>query len=411
MNQAIRRRHTFQIFTAWKRLAIALIAIAGILLLPAAPHGQRRPPLTLDQVKSLLKIGSPDAMIATEIESRGVAFQPSSALLTELQRDGAGDQTLSALRKLILAERTICESFGGCMGGGQHAFHDKDWNKSRAYFEQATTISPNSGQAWNSLGKTYVALQQMQAAYSAWDKALSLDEGVALTACIESRQPICEGGTLQLTSKSLVRYKGDEKIFDAALSKVKVIGTVRHGSPSYLGFEMLVNGTKYGFDFLPVTVSCVWMNVLVCPPEGQTEQTAIASYFEQTIRRLASGDTQKPAVAYPAASLTQRDSSQMKISARHRHNPIGLVFSTQQQSTYCQGILSVYLGIVQYDCKVPDPTSGRCDHAMISPVRKVEYKHGALRLTGNGGNWDFVGNSIDLMRVHDAIAGTLASQK
>ncbi len=288
-HRAIRCWYLFQMLMAWKRHAVVIIIAAGIPLLSAELHGQAMPPLTLDQVQSLLRIGAPDATIANEIASRRVAFQPSLALLNELEHEGAGNQTLAALRKLIPAERTICESFGECMGGGQHAFHEKKWNDAKAYFEYAATISPNSGQAWNSLGKTYLALHQTQTAYSAWDKALNSGDGVELTVCMENGQPVCEGGTLRLTSTTLIRYKGDQKIFEVPLSAVRVVGTIRHGSPSYLALEMLVNGTKYDFDFFPVTVNCVWTNVLVCPAEGKVEQAAMGSYFEQTIHRLTSG--------------------------------------------------------------------------------------------------------------------------
>jgi hypothetical protein len=44
------------------------------------------------------------------------------------------------------------------------------------------------------------------------------------------------------------------------------------------------------------------------------------------------------------------------------------------EATYCQGILTVTLGIVEYDCTVPDRSLGRCERGMISPVRSVEYK-------------------------------------
>jgi len=397
--------------TTWKRHIIAIILAVGIPLLPAALHGQATPPLTLDQVQSLLKIGAPDATIANEVQSRGISFQPSLALLIELQREGAGDQTLAVLRKLIPAGRTICESFDGCMAEGQHAFHDKQWNQARAYFEYAATISPNSGQTWNSLGKVYLALQQTQEAYSAWDRALNSEDGVALTACMENGQPICDGGTLRLTSTTLFRYKGEEKVFEVPLSAVTVIGTVRHGWPSYLTFEMLVNGTNYGFDFFPLTVNCSWTNILVCPAEGKIEQAAIGSYFEQAFRRLVPGRSDGDAVFPPVGTSPQRVSSPLRIQVWHRHRPAGAGFLVPDQITYCQGFLTVYQGNVEYDCTVPDRILGRCEHSMISPVHSVEYKGGGLRVVGRGGNWDFFGNANDLTRAHDAIAATLHPQK
>jgi hypothetical protein len=400
-------RQRSPIFMPMRQHAAIILLLVCVSLFPAALHGQANPPLTLDQIRSLVSIGDPDATIANEIDSRGIAFQPSEAILSELAHLNAGPQTLAALRKLIPSERTICESFGGCMGGGQHAFHDKEWNEAKAYFQQAAIISQNSGQAWNSLGKVYLALQQTQAAYSAWDKALNSEDGVALTACMENGQPICDGGTLRLTSTTLFRYKGDEKVFEVPLSAVTVIGTIRHGWPSYLTFEMLVNGTSYGFDFFPITVNCYWTNVLVCPAEGKVEQAAMGSYFEQAVRRLVPGGPDGDAIFPPVETSPQTASPPLRIHVWHRHRPVGAGFVVPDQITYCQGFLTVYQGNVEYDCTMPDRTLGRCEHSIISPVRSVEFKGGGLRIVGRGGSWDFFGNANDLTRAHDAIAATL----
>ena len=87
-----------------RRFVVAVITLSGTLLLHGALQGQTQPPLTLDQVQSLLKIGAPDPTIANAIESRGVAFQLSGAVVNELEREGAGVQTLTALRKHIPTE-------------------------------------------------------------------------------------------------------------------------------------------------------------------------------------------------------------------------------------------------------------------------------------------------------------------
>lgn len=400
---------SFYALVAWMRAISIMALVVGIPLYSNALQGKENPPLTLTQLRELLSIGAPDATIAHEIESRGIAFQPSVALLNELQGLNAGEETLATLRKLIPAEQNICDSFGACMSGGQRTFHDRDWNQARAYFAQAATINPNSGQAWNSAGKSYLALQQTQAAYSAWDKALNSGSGVALTACMENGKPVCEGGTLVLTPTTLLRYKGDERVFEAPLSAIRVIGTIRHGSPSYLAFETMIDGRKYDFDFFPITITCVWSNVLVCPAAGQAEQLAMANYFDRTLRQLSSGRIGGGAIAPAVEPVGQRDTPPLRITVLHRHKPIGWGFPSAPV-TYCQGVLSISMGMVEYDCTVPDTALGRCEHGMISPVRSVEYKSGGLRIAGSGGNWDFSGNSDDLRRAHDAIAATLAHQ-
>jgi len=410
-NMAIRFEHPSQMGRFLRRRAVVILLVASVSLLASKLHGQAGPPLTIDQVRSLLGIGAPDATIAGEIESRGIAFQPSDAILNELQRLNAGNETLAALRKLIPPEHTICESFGECMGGGQHAFNEKQWDDARQYFDQAATISPNSGQAWNSLGKVYLALKQTQAAYSAWDKALNSEDGVALTACMENGQQMCDGGTLRLTATAFSRYKGDKRIFQVPLSAVTIMGTNRHSFPSYLTFETLVNGTKYNFDFFPITVHCVWNSTLLCSEEGQAEQIAMGAYFVQAFRRLIPTGTDAVAVSHPVEPSLHSASPPLRIAVSHRHLPVGAGFMVPEQVTYCRGFLIIDTGVVEYDCTVPDQVLGRCERSIISPVRSVEYKGGGLRVVGRGGNWDFFGNANDLARAHDAITETLVPKK
>ena len=90
-------RHAIRIFIMCKRHAVDLTLLASIALLHGLMYGQTQPPLTLDQVQSLLRIGAPDPTIAYEITLRGLAFQPSAALLKELKQEGAGVQTLAAM--------------------------------------------------------------------------------------------------------------------------------------------------------------------------------------------------------------------------------------------------------------------------------------------------------------------------
>jgi hypothetical protein len=82
-----------------------------------------------------LQIGAPDPTVANEVASRGVAFQPSLALLNELESDGAGVQTLAALRKLIPLNAPSANPRESTSGGGQHALpltvrhlHEGGWD-------------------------------------------------------------------------------------------------------------------------------------------------------------------------------------------------------------------------------------------------------------------------------------------
>ena len=57
-------------------------------------------PLTLSQVRELLSIPAPDAVIAGELRTRGVSFDVDEAVIAELSGQGAGPDTLKALRSL-----------------------------------------------------------------------------------------------------------------------------------------------------------------------------------------------------------------------------------------------------------------------------------------------------------------------
>ncbi len=72
-----------------------------IVALAPGVHAQTQPPLTLDQVRKLVSISAPDATIAREIETRGIAFVPSPETVNRLRQQGAGPKTLRALENLI----------------------------------------------------------------------------------------------------------------------------------------------------------------------------------------------------------------------------------------------------------------------------------------------------------------------
>jgi hypothetical protein len=100
------RRNCIQGLARLKRRIVSILLLIAVSLFGDSAHGQSKPSLSLDQVRQLLKIGAPDATIAHEIDSRGVEFQPSSALLSELEHEGAGALTLAALRKRVSPEST-----------------------------------------------------------------------------------------------------------------------------------------------------------------------------------------------------------------------------------------------------------------------------------------------------------------
>lgn len=79
--------------------AIFLLLIVAANRLHASPpqsHG-----LSLAQIEKLLEIHTPDDVLAQEVRSRGLAFNPTGKTLLSLEKLGAGATTLTAVRERI----------------------------------------------------------------------------------------------------------------------------------------------------------------------------------------------------------------------------------------------------------------------------------------------------------------------
>jgi len=81
-----------------RRKFVLSVGFMCILSCPAPVFGQSAP-LSLVQIQKLLQINSPDDLIAQEIRSRGVNFVPTAKTLGDLQKLGAGQETLAAVRE------------------------------------------------------------------------------------------------------------------------------------------------------------------------------------------------------------------------------------------------------------------------------------------------------------------------
>lgn len=161
-HRAIQCRCGFRIPLVWKRHAIFIFLAAGMTLISAAVHGQATSPLTLDQVRNLLSISAPDATIANAIASRGIAFQPTVALLSELERDGAGDLTLAVLHKLIPSESMPSDAarennppkmtIEQLLATGEARWNVGDHDGAIAQYREAVRLEPNDAKAHRALG-------------------------------------------------------------------------------------------------------------------------------------------------------------------------------------------------------------------------------------------------------------------
>lgn len=77
-------------------LAIVVLLSSGYTRLLAAKQA-----LSLAQVQKLVQIHTPDDVVAQEIRSRGLDFTPSPKTIADLQKRGAGQSTLAAIRERI----------------------------------------------------------------------------------------------------------------------------------------------------------------------------------------------------------------------------------------------------------------------------------------------------------------------
>ena len=95
---------------------VVIIAAAWIGLLPRTAVGQgpkNSPPakksksqlaerrLTLDQIRKLIAIQTPDSVVAQEIQSRGVSGDYGRREIDQLRQQGAGSETIAALVRLL----------------------------------------------------------------------------------------------------------------------------------------------------------------------------------------------------------------------------------------------------------------------------------------------------------------------
>lgn len=77
-------------------LAVVLLLVLGLTTVGSAmPKGG----LSLTQIEKLIEIHTPDEVVAQEVRSRGLDFTPTPRILDRLQKRGAGQATLAAVRE------------------------------------------------------------------------------------------------------------------------------------------------------------------------------------------------------------------------------------------------------------------------------------------------------------------------
>lgn len=83
------------------RTTASLLLLVVVLVVGRTNVAQSQPPLTLEQVFQLNRIGALDEAIAREIRNRGLDFVPTDNILETLRQRGAGPAMLSAISALV----------------------------------------------------------------------------------------------------------------------------------------------------------------------------------------------------------------------------------------------------------------------------------------------------------------------
>jgi len=203
-----------------------------------------------------------------------------------------------------VATPSKCGDYDSCVQGGHKAFRSSNWSEALTDFLKAGNIRPNFGLPWFWAGNTYLVMNLFQDATSAWDKALALRFPLPFTACRERGIQPCELGDLEVGLKTVSFLAAGQKVLDAQLADITILGTTNHKNQGYVNFGLVIEGKKYHFDFIPHAVQCSQLAHVNCPRIGIEQQIKISDYVSQVIPKLASGALKAPPVPTQAGTTS-----------------------------------------------------------------------------------------------------------
>jgi hypothetical protein len=189
-----------------------------------------------------------------------------------------------------------CGEYEICLKSGISALTSSQWDLAIADFKGATVLDASRPSAWAWLGAAYLSSGQKEQAPDLWDKALRLGGPIVFPACWERKIGYCRNGSFRLGRDEVsFTNSAGEKVFGAAASQVSAKGAINNPLNAQAGFRVEAGGKNYDLDFVPVGLTCNRGAIVQCPPEGTTQQLAVASYVSRTIPKLGSGTfTQTP---------------------------------------------------------------------------------------------------------------------
>jgi hypothetical protein len=440
-----------------------------LLVIPVLLCAQAQGPLTLEQVRNLINISAPDATVAHEIQTRGIAFTPDRELLSRLESQHAGAKTLAVLRDLLpmldeakkqlpQALQTLYSALdqGNPISVRSSMSSDLANNTGkldmickpftyRAHYVEAIIERPQKRfevrvrvlfkpleerayLLWFGVSGGGFQLQDVSEPSQDWFQAqLSASEQTVrkfVYAVNAGRNDVEQ----QIVTPGLVAGLSSSKVLSAIRSsQISQVSTQQLGIHYYKGLKIRneiwvhENGkmccSTYVFLLEPRPGDpkiVAWRGAAgnVAESEDPTLEYATLTRFGISAAppvepQVASAQPSPvPAQLQPAASAQQGDA--LRFNVRHRHKPGFITTPEAAGITFCSGVLTVDKKTVQYYCTQPDVAKNRCERVTITEIKEVKYQENGLRIATHGGSWDFfLDDQGQLVAAHDAVAASI----
>jgi hypothetical protein len=256
-----------------------------------------------------------DAVILDKIRTSQCDFNTSTDALIDLKQAGVSDAVLQAMIAAAGApaaepapaqppEPSPGEALGGqpsspnapdcsdyntCLNNGRAALQGYNWPLALTDFQAASSMDASKPDAWEELGKTYLATGHYEDAAAMWDKALGLGGTLSLEVW-HYKSGGYETGNFRLGAKQVSFVRTDQQILFSVVPTE--VSSVKSHHPVLIRmaceFDMKAGGRKYLFFYVPSAMQCASPS-RCSGPSGYNQEEAVANYVAQTIPKLASG--------------------------------------------------------------------------------------------------------------------------
>lgn len=404
----------------WRLTPIRTSHFLCLLCLCCSPWlpllSQSQAPLTHSQLLQLIQV-APDEAIAREVETRGLAFAPSAATLTQLRQLGAGPRTLEAVEKFISLLDEAKQQIPPLLDQIYRALNQGERSPLQPYvFNQLLDdtnaldhICPPFGYNAHYIESITEPQRRLFAAHvhflsrdvkervydlvfapvgerfllqsvdfpsdpfpaHALREAADVARRLAYAACAGDNQMVDELSSPAMHAEA-VRAGG---FFDCSRSTHSIDSV---SVEEYFGLKVRVNVD--GVGLFVDRVDDRWRVVRAADWNKKAEDPHLRNY---TFRRFnlpletVQVSPPPPAPAEPAPEAPAQEPRHFSVRHRHRW---GLDQNWNTVDTYCEGLLSVFPeGHVQYICKTPD-SRDRCEKGRFPAIKEVRLDGEHLRI-------------------------------